>query len=192
MRVEFELSRDEFRAFVESEWDARTRRVPSRFQWLLLGALGLLALALGGLLTLLGGTSWLDEPVVRILLWTIGVTLGLLALVVLGMHVLRRVLTSLPPREPAMLEWRAIELTDEGVVETTASELQLTPWTDVREVRETATQIHLCLPGWAAHVVPKRAFASAMDAALFADFARRKANGGDDFERSAAGWSKPA
>lgn len=194
MRIEFELDRADFAAFAEAVWQRRVAAGPSRRRWALLGVLALIAVLLGALLTLLrGDVGWLSDPIMKLLLWAIAVVLGMLLVVTALMALLRRFLVGRPPRDPAMLGWRAIELTDDGVVETTSSGSELTRWVGICEVRETEAQIHLCLSSASAHVVPKRAFASAGDIARFVERARFLSGAGHEAPKSSGlGWSKPA
>jgi multisubunit Na+/H+ antiporter MnhE subunit len=196
MRVEFELEQADYEAFSEAVWRSRVGSGLGARRWALLCVLTSVVVLLCVLLTLLHrGLGWLDDPILRALLWAIAVVLALLVVIAALLAVLRRVVVGGRPRDPGVLGWKTIELTDDGVVETTSSAVELTPWTGVREVGETPAQIHLFVGRGAAHVVPKRAFGSPADAARFVEHARSKharAHALVPAPPSASGWSKPA
>lgn len=192
MRVEFELGQADFAAFTDAVWRNRVGAAFKPRRWLLVGVLLAIAVALGVVLTLLTGTDWLADPFVKFLLWAIAVVFALLIAVTLVLAALRRYSLGRPPRDPAMLGWRVIELVDDGVRETTASGSELTPWKAVQEVSETPELILFYLSRVSAHVVPKRAFSSVEELGRFVERARSRA--GRDPEpppSSALGWSKP-
>lgn len=193
MRVEFELDRADFAAFTAAVWRSRVGARLSWRRWALLGALLAIAIALGGLLTLVSGdTAWMADPVIVALLWAIAIVVSLLVLVTTLIGLLGSVIIALPPRDPAMLGWRAIELTDEGVIETTATGSELTRWDAIREVRETPAQILLFLSRISAHVIPKRAFTGATESTCFLALARAHCIGDEAVAHSSAtGWARP-
>jgi hypothetical protein len=193
MRVEFELQQPDFSAFTDHVLTRLLARRPGARHWALLGGLACALLVLGGLLALLQGSlAWLSEPVPRALLIALAVALGLLLALSAVLEVLKRSARGRPPTDPTMLGWRVIELAEDGVRETTARGTEVTRWGAIREVDETASQVHLYVTNVSAHVIPKRAFASGADVARFVDIARtRLAGGRPPPSSSGMAWSSP-
>jgi hypothetical protein len=192
MRVEFELGRADFAAFTAEVWKRRVGAGLSARRWAVLALLVVVALGLGAALTVVSGSfEWFEDPVLRVLVWAIAIVVSLLVLIAVGLRMLRAAVVGRPPADPSMLGWKAIELGDEGVLETTESATELVPWSSVKEVHETDTQIHLYLGPAVAHVIPKRAFANAADVTRFVERARAKSRPALDVPVSASGWSRP-
>lgn len=173
--VELELTRDDYVAAVFSKAD---ERMPKRWQWLLLGALlGLALLLMGAVSLLTGGLEWLDEaPLVRPLIYAIGVVLGLMVVVLGLVAALRAWVRRMPRDDGAVLGWHRVALTEDGVHIETRAGRSFVAWSGVFEIHDRGEHILLFIDRGAAHVVPKRAFSSTGEAQRFVQIARERSD----------------
>ncbi len=174
MRVSFELTRDDYAALTFHK--APSPRM-TRQRLLVLALLLGLMVGLMGLLTLLhGGLAWIDEaPLLRPLLWVIGIAVGAFVALSALLWALRVWVRRLPREDGATLGEHTLEVGEEGFHVEGRSGRSFVKWTAVVEVRETREHVFLFVDRMLAYVVPKRAFASTAECASFVDHAKARA-----------------
>ncbi len=174
MRVSFELTRDDYAALTFH----RAPPHPLTRQRLLVLAL-LLGLMVGlmGLLTLFHGSlAWIEEaPLLRPLLWAIGVAVGAFLALSALLWALRVWIRRLPRDDGATLGEHTLEVGEEGFHVEGRSGRSFVKWSAVVEVRETSNHVFLFVDRMLAYVVPKRAFPSGAECASFVDHAKARA-----------------
>lgn len=171
MRVEFELTRDDYAAFAFAK---ASQRALKRWQWGLLGALLALLVVLMALLTVItGDLSWVDEtPWMRPAFWGLSTVLALMLVLAVLRIALRVWVRSLPRDDGAVLGWHRVALEEDGLHEETRVGTAFVKWSGVVEVRDAGDYILVFIDRSIAHVVPKRAFASGAEARHFLELAK--------------------
>lgn len=173
MRVSFELTRDDYAALTFHK--ASPPRM-TRQRLLVLALLLGVMVGLMGLLTLLhGGLAWVDEaPLLRPLLWAIGIAVGAFVAISALLWALRLWVRRLPRDDGATLGEHTLEVDEDGFHVEGRSGRAFVKWSAIVEVRETNEHLFLFVDRMLAYVVPKRAFTSADECAAFADYVRAR------------------